>query len=546
LKLTQNQVLAASKILNSYISDNKKLPNYITIEGTKFSMPEYMYLLCMTIYYKYNKETTENTIKYNVGDPSGPTGSAIQGKLSKEQYCKYSNNIANFIKNYNKAPNYAETILGKMQYQTALYMLNKVVYYSATNNGILPSTVSLDISETNTMNKNLPKYSRTESPTVSTNTNSVSKPSNISQSLIWSASTSVKTYVDKNGKLPDYVTISGYNYSMPEFLYLLSKAIDTRVGNSSTSGITVKYSVKNPSNPSGATINKTLSKAEYNDMAKKIANYINSNNQAPNFLISSYGVGNIQYQTVIYGLSCVGSYINTEKVIPNTLTIKIDSSNSLNKYLPTYNSSTSNSPSNILITKILGSNDKGKVELIGTFGNAKSNIKIAYVIGVHPLESTVHNALYTTIAAKTNLKYCYYIYRVNVTKNPKDFSEGRMNGQLLAREYVLPHIKSNKYNLVVDVHSNQGTVGGNYEKTNFIFAPLNHNSSKKIAEAIISKISGITYYYPASQTSPPYLTNPLVQAGIPTILYETYMYENISVTNDLINKLITQVDAYAF
>jgi hypothetical protein len=513
-------------------------------------MPEYMYILSMTIYYKYNKKTTEITIKYNIDNLSGPTGSTIQGKLTKAEYYKYSNNIANFIKNYNKVPNYAETKLGKMQYQTALYMLNKVVYYAATHSGNLPSEVSLDISKTHTMNKNLPKYSRTESSTGSTgstNTNNVSKPSTISQSLIWSASTSVKNYVNKNGRLPDYISISEYKYSIPEFLYLISKAIDNRVGNSSTSAITVKYGVKNPLNPSGTTISKTFTKEQYNDMAKRIANYINSNNQAPNFLSSSYGVGNIQYQTVIYGLSCVGNYINTEKSIPNTLTIKINSSDSLNKYLPTYNSSsTSNPPNNTLTTKILGSNDKGKVELIGTWSNVNSNIKIAYVIGIHPLESTVHNALYNTIAAKTNLKYCYYIYRVNVTKNPKDFSEGRMNGQLLAREYVLPHIKSNKYNLVVDVHSNQGTVGGNYEKTNFIFAPLNHSSSKIIAEIIISKISGLTYYYPASQTSPPYLTNPLVQAGIPTIIYETYMYENISVTNDLINKLISQVDAYRF
>ena len=540
MQLTQSQILSASKTLNSYISNNKKLPNYITISGIKFSMPEYMYLLSMTIYYKYNKKTTKNTVKCNIGDPGSPTGSTIQGKLTKAQYYKYANNIANFIKDYNKVPNYVDTQLGKMQYQTAVYMLNKIVYYSATHSENLPSTVSLDISKTHTMNKNLPKYSRISS---TGSTNSESKPSTISQSLIWSASTSVKNYVNTNGKLPNYVTISGYKYSMAEFLYLLSKAIDTKVGNSSTSAITVKYGVKNPTSPSGATINKTFTKTQYSDMAKRIVNYINSNKQAPNFLSSNYGVGNIQYQTVIYGLSCVGNHINTSKAIPSTLTIKTDNSNSLNKYLPVYNN---NSPDNKSAMKILGSNDKGTVELIGTFGNINSNIKIAYVIGVHPLESAVHNALYNTITAKTNLKYCYYIYRVNVTKNPDNFNEGRMNGQLLAQEYVLPHIKSNHYNFIVDVHSNQGTVGGTYEKTNFIFAPLNNSASKKIADVIISKISELTYYYPAAQTSPPYLTNPLVQAGIQTIIYETYMYENISVTNDLINKLITQVDAYNF
>lgn len=79
-----------------------------------------------------------------------------------------------------------------------------------------------------------------------------------------------------------------------------------------------------------------------------------------------------------------------------------------------------------------------------------------------------------------------------------------MNGQLLAEEFLLPHIISNSYNLVIDVHSNQGTTGGSYEETNFIFAPLNHTASKIIADSIISKIPELTYYYPPSQTSPPF------------------------------------------
>jgi hypothetical protein len=554
-KLSQSQILQASKTINNYISRYNKLPNYITISNVKFSMPEYMYLLGMTIYYKYNKKTTQVAIKYNIKNPSSPTGATIKGSLTKAQYYAYAKNIVKYIKQYNKAPNYVNTKLGKMQYQTAIYLLNTIVY-GTSYGGILTPKISLNIPKSITLNKNLPKYERTQ-----TNKTLVasggSKQTTISQSLIWSASTSIKNYVNSNGKLPNYVTISGYKYSMPEFLYLLSKAINTRLSGS-TSAIAVKYDVKNPSSPSGATISKTFTKSQYNDMAKRFVKYINTYNKAPNCLSSSYGVGNIQYQTALYGLACVGSYIGVNKAIPTTLTIKVASSHSMNKYLPVYTSSsnsnnnTNNTNSNGtnstngLSTKILGSNNKGTVELIGAFGNTSSKIKIAYVIGLHPLESAVHNALYNAIISKSNLKYCYYIYRINVTKDPSDYSEGRMNGQLLAEEFVLPHIISNNYNLVIDVHSNQGTTGGSYEETNFIFAPLNHTASKIIADSIISKIPELTYYYPPSQTSPPFLTNPLVQAGIPTILYETYMYESASVTSNLVNKLISTVDSYNF
>ena len=565
-KLSQSQILAASKTLNSYIVKNKKLPTYVTIAGYKFSMQEYMYLLSKTIDAKYKKKTSQITIKYNIRNPTKASGVTIKGKFSKAQYYSYAKSFINYVNKYNTIPNHISTKLGNMQYQTALFVFNKIIYYSATNKGALPSTVSVSIAKTHTLNKNLPTYERSQAKTSTTINPSVKT---ISQNLIWSASASVKSYVDKNKKLPNYITISGVQYSMPEFLYLLSKAVNTRVSGS-TGAIAVKFNVKNPTKPSGATINKKFTKAQYNDMTKRIISYINSNNQAPNFLSAKYGVGNIQYQTVLYGLSCVGSHINSKKAVPSSLTIKVGSSHSMNKFLPVYSGSTGNTAGNTggntggntnanintntptdqvngLTTTLLGSDDKGKVELIGTFGNPNSNTKIAYVIGQHPLESQVHNVLYDLMKNnKNSLKYSYYIYKITVTKNPNDYSEGRMNGQLLAQSYVLPHILKNNYNLVIDVHSNQGLVGGNYEKTQFIFAPLNHITSKQIADNLISQIPGLSYYYPASQTSPPFLTEPLVKAGTPTIIFETYRDESIDVTNSLVNQLITKVDNYNF
>ncbi|MCL2115406.1 MAG: adhesin [Methanobrevibacter sp.] len=191
----------------------------------------------------------------------------------------------------------------------------------------------------------------------------------------------------------------------------------------------------------------------------------------------------------------------------------------------------------------LGSNDKGSVEFIGPIGNKNSDVKIAYIIGVHPLEFNVHNNLYDSLIAKSDaLNYCYYIYKINVTNNPDNYDIGRMNGQLLANEFVVPDANSKGYDLVVDVHSNQGTKGGSYKETNFIFAPLNDSTSKDFAEEIIAKIPPLLYYYPESQTSPNYVTIPIMKSGTPTIIYETYMYESNEITKDYINKLITTID----
>ncbi|MBO7443548.1 MAG: adhesin [Methanobrevibacter sp.] len=197
-------------------------------------------------------------------------------------------------------------------------------------------------------------------------------------------------------------------------------------------------------------------------------------------------------------------------------------------------------------SKLLGSNDLGTVELLGPFGNTNSNIKIAYSIGMHPLESKVHKALFDTVNSKSNsLNYCYYIYKINVTNYDTD-DEGRMDGQLLAQEFVAPHIISNDYDLFVDVHSNKGMISGTYEETNFVFAVGQDEKSEAFVKKILDKMPELVYYFPSAQSSPPYITLPTEQAGIPTVNYETYCYEPINTTYDLMDKFVEVVDNLEF
>ncbi|MBQ6138175.1 MAG: adhesin [Methanobrevibacter sp.] len=197
-------------------------------------------------------------------------------------------------------------------------------------------------------------------------------------------------------------------------------------------------------------------------------------------------------------------------------------------------------------SQLLGENDLGSVELLGPFGNPDSDIKIAYSIGMHPLESKVHKALFDTIVAKnSSLNYCYYIYKINVTNYNTD-DEGRMDGQLLAQEFVAPHIINNDYDLFVDVHSNKGMISGTYEETNFVFAVGQDEKSEAFVNKILDKMPELVYYFPSAQSSPPYITLPTEQAGIPTVNYETYCYEPINTTYDLMDKFVDVVDNLEF
>lgn len=360
-----------------------------------------------------------------------------------------------------------------------------------------------------------------------------SKPTEVSQNGVINAAKNVNQYVAKNKKLPDSVLVSGYRYSMPEFLYLMSKTINNKKIKSN-SLIKIKYDIKNPTKPTGTGSKGKIYSVYYCKYANTIIKSIDKNNRVPNY-ITTAGGNKLQYQSIVYLFAKILTV--TKKDLPYYVPVDIKKSTSFNKYMPTYDRNKT------FTNTSLGQDDRGYVQLIGSFGDPSSKIKIAYIIGVHPLENNAHNSLYNNLIAKmNNLQYKYYIYKVTVTQGASDYEVGRMNGQLLAQKYVLPHIKKNKYNLVIDVHANQGTRGGNYKKTNFIFAPLNHKASKTIANTLIKNIPGLSYYFPESQTSPHYITNPLVTAGIKTIIYETYIYESKATTDKYMKQLIAKVD----
>lgn len=192
--------------------------------------------------------------------------------------------------------------------------------------------------------------------------------------------------------------------------------------------------------------------------------------------------------------------------------------------------------------ELLGRNDLGSVHLHGPFGDKDSKVKIAYVIGMHPLESKSHRALFEKLTSKTDLRNCYYLYNINVNDDSSE-TEGRLEGQLLAQEFIRDDIICKEYNLFLDIHSNRGPDGpGDYQITNFIFAPGFDDKSSEYMNMIIDNMDEIVYYAPEFRSSPPYITEPTAEAGIPTLVYECYSSEDFELTCRLAERLIDVVD----
>ncbi|MBZ9571109.1 hypothetical protein KQY27_06100 [Methanobrevibacter sp. TMH8] len=367
-----------------------------------------------------------------------------------------------------------------------------------------------------------------------TSVNIPKKPTKVSQTNVIKAAKSLQSYATKNKKLPNYVTVAGYKFSIPEFYYLMSKTISNK-NKKINSAIVVKYNIKNPSKASGTWVKGKIYSYYYSIYADKIIKYMNTYKKVPNYLVTAGG-SKLQYQSNVYLFA--KALAGASKKLPYYVSFNVKAANPINKYLPSYNRDKPN-------VQLLGSGNLGYVQLLGPYGNTSSKIKIAYIIGMHPLESNAHTALYKTLTTSKNLKYLYYIYKITVTKDADKYNSGRMNGQLIAQKYIVPNIKLNKYNLVIDIHSNRDkSEGGGYEKSNFIFAPLDKGSSKTIAYKLKSQIPGLSYYYPQSQTSPPYCTEPIVRSGIKTLVYETGSpnFEPMTTTLNYIKQLIAKVD----
>jgi hypothetical protein len=205
-------------------------------------------------------------------------------------------------------------------------------------------------------------------------------------------------------------------------------------------------------------------------------------------------------------------------------------------YLYPSNTTVANKSSSM---EILGSTSYGNVLKEGPFGNINSPVKIAVIVGVHPLESDSHQAMVESIKShSSNLNYSYTIYHVNVTENADNYDKGRMNGQLLANKYVVPDIENHDYQLTIDVHSNVG----NWAKNRFIFSPVNGTSAESIATNITDQLPWLSYYVPPNPTSPLYVTVPLINAGIPAVVYESYHNDSYETIKNHADDFLLTVD----
>ena len=357
------------------------------------------------------------------------------------------------------------------------------------------------------------------------NVSNISNNSNIKKYVtvkqVYVAAASFKRYYDNYLKFPNTITVGNYKLTGNQFIYLMANAL--KQINSKTNNKILVIDVK-PNSYSGNLIYSNVKKANYLVWAKDTAIFAYHNNYLPSY--HYYSKLKVDSSTYAYAFSKILAYYNSHKKLPTTC----------------YVEKITQTKGNVVK---LGSNKYGSVQFIGPIGNTESRVKIAYVIGVHVREYQAHDALWAALNKKaSSLNCCYYVYKIKLAKVSGSYSKDRLKGQLLSKKFILPHAKKQKYNLLIDIHSSiSAKKGGAYKYNYFMFVPDNKNKTvKSWIKKIISKSPGMVYFYPTPQTSPAYMTLPLLQSGTPTMVFETLTDESPSKSLSRLTNLISAVN----
>lgn len=194
------------------------------------------------------------------------------------------------------------------------------------------------------------------------------------------------------------------------------------------------------------------------------------------------------------------------------------------------------------ITEI-GKNSNGTVYKV-VAGNLSSNETVGIILGVHPREHEIHEAINRTICNITgengtnNLTKKFVIYYIKTNDDLTSRADTRDAGEELANKFVVPNIKKDNPFVVVDVHE----IDPNYEYSNFIFS-VSNNTTK--GDSYLDKISGdvnLVNFKFDEGTSPEKVTEPIAKQGIITLLMETSIQDSPAEKQKTAEKLIKSLD----
>ncbi|WP_052309312.1 pseudomurein-binding repeat-containing protein [Methanobacterium formicicum] len=297
---TREQIAAAAVNVKAYIESNKCLPSTVSVAGVSVNIAQYLYLAAQASI-QIGSGSTSGIALPTLTVPAGFSEEITSGKVNQADYLDLASRIVSYMDSNGQAPIYGLNGLGKISYQSLVYMYTRVLAYSDANDA-LPNYVVVK------------PWSAANIPINGTSTTGTS----FTISEIADAALRVKNYIENNKAMPNYVQMGSIQVNMAQFLHLLTTAT-VNLNNKNTASIDLNSETL-PSSSYEQMSSGNLYLADYVDFARRIASYMDANNKAPESGL--VGLGTISYQSQIYLYSRVLSYYGANGELPNYATMK--------------------------------------------------------------------------------------------------------------------------------------------------------------------------------------------------------------------------------
>ena len=247
--------------------------------------------------------------------------SSVYAPLKKSTSIKASSNSVN------KGDAYSVTLVDNagngLANQKITFTLSGKTYTQTTNSKGVAS-LKIDLNQgTYSVVSSYAGSSIYESSKLS-NTVTVKDTNRFSISEIETAATNVKNYVNSHDALPSTVTVANKKLSISQFSYLMTKAVyNINAGN--TNYIALPTGMSN-SNSEGDSMDATVYKAQYVDLAKRVISFAESNKVPPVYakVYSSSGksLGNAEFDLYTYSFAKILDFHKSHKNLPNYCTFE--------------------------------------------------------------------------------------------------------------------------------------------------------------------------------------------------------------------------------
>ena len=132
------------------------------------------------------------------------------------------------------------------------------------------------------------------------------------KSSILNEASEIRSFIEKNHKLPNYCTIDGNQVSVYSTSYLISRSL----ANTGKDSIPL-VAIKKPSNRVSWAINQKVLLDDYLDMIRRFNNYCNEHKQVPSYIVTKRTGSKVGYELFVYCLAKIGKYFKENKVLPN-------------------------------------------------------------------------------------------------------------------------------------------------------------------------------------------------------------------------------------